>query len=125
MALGSDIGGIGDIDPFLSLVDGRLATAQRVATSLQHSRGVLWWAPDRGFNLYDSINGFANTEALLQGIQAEAEADPGVDAADVSIDVFGEEAIVSIALSLNDGSESDLEVRIDQLGAVLDARIIG
>lgn len=122
--LGKDIAGVEDVDKFLTMTSGPRATAQAVMRSLLHSPGVLWWAPERGYNLWDHVHGFFDQERIERAIQTEAEADERVQSASVSAELLGSEMQLTINLVLTQTqTDVTLTVTIDQLGGILDASI--
>ncbi len=122
--LGTDIGGVLDIDPFLTLVDGPRAAAEAVMTSILHSAGVLWWAPDLGYDLNQHLHGFFDEERIRLGVQQQAEQEERVESADVSVVRLGTDLQVMVELVLTqDGSKVSFTITIDQLGEVLDAAV--
>jgi|SRR5688572_24942202 len=123
-ALGKDIGGIGDLDSFLSFVDGPQAAGERVMCSLMHSPGVIWWAPDRGTNLLDFLHRDASAEEMQMAIEGEIAKEEAVETSVVSVVKFGSEAQIRIELSLTqDEGKVTLTLAVDKVAGVLAAAV--
>lgn len=125
-ALGPDIGGLNDIDPFLTLASPAQSVALAVLSSFSIEPGTLFWAPERGVNLI----GFLHTsdpdlERLERALQTEAEADERVESAAVSTTLLGNDLQVGVELTLTqDETRVRLTLTVDLLsGEVLDANI--
>lgn len=121
--LGIDIGGISDVDLMLSYTDEKTAVAQAVAVSLSHGPGVLWWAPQRGFNLVGALHSDMTTDEIEQGVRSEAEAEERVESADVSVsETFKGSFEVRVNLTLiNNAGDVQLTITVDQAGAAINA----
>lgn len=123
-ALGIDIGGVEDVDRFLSYSDGPRAAAEGVMRGLLHAPGKLWWAPDLGYDLRGALHQFFDAERIQRAVQAQVETDERVESADVTAVAFGEELRVSVNLILTqDGAKVQFTLTVNQLGAVLDASV--
>lgn len=123
--LGIDIGGVTDVDKFLSYVDGPRAAAEAVLRSLLHTKGKLWWAPDSGYDVQQHLHSFFDAERIERNVQTQCELDERVKSAEVSATSFGGELKISIHLILIDANTpADLTLSIDQLGRVLNASVI-
>lgn len=123
-ALGTDIGGVEDVDRFLSYVDGPRAAAEAVMRGLLHSPGKLWWAPDLGFNVRGLLHQFFEAERIQRAVQTQVETDERVDSADVTATVFGDELRIAVDLILTqDATKVQFTLTVNQLGAVLDASV--
>lgn len=119
----SDIRATTDIDPFLGLVDDRRATAQRVLCSIAHPPGTLWWAPERGYALTNTLHVAFQAGRVQAAVQNQAELDERVDSASVTATAVGGQLDLQIELELNDGTDATLEVSISELGEVLNASV--
>lgn len=120
-ALGIDILGVQDVDPFLSLGSRRQSAAESVMRVLFHEPGALWWAPDRGYHLARHLHAFLDDpEAIETAVRGQLEADERVDSVDVTVTVLGREMRIEIDLILtNDPNAVTFTLTVDQLGAVL------
>lgn len=124
MALGFDISGVEDVDSFLTLTDGPKSAAQAVMSSLLHSPGVLWWAPETGHDVRQYLNGAVIEERVQRAVTAQAELDERVDSAQCVVTRIGNEVTIDVALVLTeDDSAVEFTLTIDQLGAVLNASV--
>ena len=96
--LGKDIKGVTDCDQFLSLAKPGRSAAEACARALTHDNGILWWAPDRGHNLYQYLHTDVNTLNLEQAVKTECELDERVDTANVT--VTRDDATESVTISV-------------------------
>lgn len=123
-ALGIDIGGVEDVDLFLSYVDGPRAAAEAVMRGLLHAPGKLWWAPDLGFDVRGLLHQSPSTESVERAVQTQVETDERVDSADVAAAIFGDELRITVALTLTqDPTKVQFTLTVNQLGEVLDASV--
>ena len=123
-ALGTDIGGVDDIDPFLTLVDGARAAAESVAVSLLHDPGILWWAPERGHAMHQHLHREFDAEAVERAAVAEAEQDERVESAEATAELFGTELRLTVRLTLTqDETQVTLTLNIDQVDGVLSSSV--
>lgn len=123
-ALGIDIGGVEDVDLFLSYVDGPRATAEAVMRGLLHAPGKLWWAPDLGFNVRGLLHQFFDADRIERAVQAQIETEERVDSADVTATALGDELRLAVELVLTqDLAKVQFTLTINQLGEVLDASV--
>lgn len=123
-ALGIDIGGVEDVDRFLSYSDGPRATAEAVMRGLLHAPGKLWWAPDLGFDVRGLLHQSPSTESVERAVQTQVETDERVDSADVAAVIFGDELRITVALTLTqDPTKVQFTLTVNQLGEVLDASV--
>jgi|SRR5690606_4778737 len=119
-ALGIDILGVQDIDPFLSFGSRRESAAHSVMRVLFHDPGALWWAPDRGYHIARHLHGFFDAEAIEAAVRGQLEADERVESVDVVATVLGRELRLEIELVLtNDPTAVTFTVQVSDLGAVL------
>lgn len=124
MALGIDIGGVDDVDQLLSFTDGPRAAAEAAMVSLFHSPGVLWWAPDVGFDLRTLLNSFASPDQVRRQVTSQLEIGERVDSAQVSVEVLGTEMRIDVTLVLTeDDGDVQFTLTIDELGTILNADI--
>jgi hypothetical protein len=124
--LGKDIKGITDIDPFLTVTNGPRAAAESVMRSLLHNAGVLWWAPDSGFNLHGLLHGFFDKERIELAVRQQCERDERVDSAEAVATLLGEELQLRVDLILTqDGSKVSFTLNISALEGVINAAISG
>lgn len=123
--LGIDIGGVSDVDSMLSYSDEKKAVAEAVAVSFTHGPGVLWWAPQRGFNLIEALHSDMTADELEQNMRAQAEAEERVDSAEVTVTEPSRstfEAQVKLTL-INNAGDVQLTLKVDQAGAAINAVI--
>lgn len=125
MALGVDIAGVEDVSPFLELSTGPKAAGEAALSSLLHSPGVLWWAPDRGYNVRQHLNAAVTVERVQRNVRTQVEAGERVESAEVVAEVFAGELRIDVKLTLTE-EDGDVEftLTIDQLGAVLNASVV-
>lgn len=123
-ALGTDIGGVNDVDRFLTMVDGPRAAAEAVAVSLLHNDAILWWAPERGHAVHRYLHREFDAEAVEQASVAEAEKDERVESAEATAELFGTELRLEMVLTLTQDEERvTLTLNIDQVAGVLAATV--
>lgn len=120
-ALGIDILGVQDVDPFLSFGSRRQSAAESVMRVLFHEPGALWWAPDRGYHLARHLHAFLNDpDAIETAVRAALEADERVDSVDVVATVLGREMRLGIDLFLtNDPNAVSFTLTVDQAGQAI------
>jgi hypothetical protein len=119
-ALGIDILGVQDIDPFLTLGSRRESAAHIVLRSLFHDPGALWWAPDRGYHLVHRLHTFFDPDAIESAVRAQLEASELVESVDVVATALGRELRLEIDLKLtNDPNAVTLTLQVSELGEVL------
>ena len=119
-ALGIDILGVQDIDPFLSIGSRRQSAAESVMRVLFHEPGALWWAPDRGYHLARHLHVFFDADAIETAVKAQLEADERVDSVDVVATALGRELRLEIDLILtNDPNAVSFTLQVSELGEVL------
>jgi hypothetical protein len=125
-ALGRDIKGVTDIDPFLTMADGPRSAAEAVMRSLLHNPGILWWAPERGHDLHQHLHAFFDQERIELAVQQQCEADERVESAAVSATMLGKDLRLQIDLVLTQNEANvSLTLTISQLGEVLNAIVVG
>jgi hypothetical protein len=123
-ALGIDIGGVEDVDLFLSYVDGPRAAAEAVMRGLLHAPGKLWWAPDLGFDVRGLLHQSPTIESIERAVQTQVETDERVESAEVSAVIFGDELRITVNLTLTqDPTKVQFTLTVNQLGEVLDASV--
>lgn len=123
-ALGIDIGGVEDVDLFLSYVEGPRATAEAVMRGLLHAPGKLWWAPALGFDVRSLLHQSPTAERVERAVQTQVESDERVEAADVAAAIFGDELRITVGLTLTqDPTKVQFTLTVNQLGEVLDASV--
>ena len=123
-ALGLDIGGVEDVDLFLSYSDPPRAAAEAVMRGLLHSPGKLWWAPDLGFDVRGLLHQFFDAERIERAVQTQVETDERVDSAEVSATALGDELRITVNLVLTQNpAKVEFTLTVNQLGEVLDASI--
>jgi hypothetical protein len=124
MALGIDITGVEDVDPFLTLAEGPRAAAEAAMVSLLHAPGTLWWAPDRGYDLRQHLNSFASPERVQRAVLSQVEQGERVESAQCSVTVLGNEMQIEVSLILTeDGGAVQFTLTINELGEVLNASV--
>jgi hypothetical protein len=123
-ALGIDIGGVEDVDLFLSFADGPRAAAEAVMRSLLHAPGRLWWATDSGHDILQYLHGFFDADRIKTAVQTQAELDERVEAADVDAQVLGDELKITVNLLLtNNPAKVSFTLTVNELGEVLSAAV--
>ena len=123
-ALGIDIGGVEDVDLFLSYSEGPRAAAEAVMRGLLRAPGKLWWAPDLGFDVRGLLHQSPSAESVERAVQNQVETEERVDSADVSAVIFGDELRVTVDLTLTqDPTKVQITLTVNQLGEVLDASV--
>lgn len=127
-ALGVDIAGVEDIDPMLSLADGRLAAAQAVLTSLLHQPGKLWWSPETGYDVRQHLHASFDAEAIQRAVESQCTADERVDTATCVATVTGpltqQVLTLSIDLVLTTAETAELTLSVDQVGDVINTGVL-
>lgn len=126
MPLGIDIGGVEDVDLFLSSTDERTSAAEAAARVLLHGPGKLWWAPDKGHDVRQYVHSTGDAARIKANVQSAVESDERIGSADVDVVVFGKELLITVKLVLiSSNTPTTLTVRIDELGKILDAQVLG
>ncbi len=124
--LGIDIGGVEDVSPYLTLVSGPRAAAEAVLCSWLHAGAKLWWAPERGGNLWQYLHGPADIEEVQLALATEAEKDERVEACSVTATLLGNELSISGALTLTQTAERvKLTLVVSAAGAVISSGVAG
>lgn len=122
--LGTDIRGVDDIDPFLTLTDGPSAVAQAVMVSLLHPPGRLWWAPERGHDLRQHLHKPFDAERIRLAVQQQAELDERVESAQVTVEKLGDEVKVSWDLVLTQTKDNvTFTLTVSEFGDVVNATV--
>ena len=89
--LGTDFGGVDDIDNNLTPVSGRLCLAQAIARRWITDPGELFYAPDYGAGLLRYVSGSTdNVSTLPARLENEARKDERVEDCKVSVDLVNE-----------------------------------
>jgi hypothetical protein len=97
--LGTDIGGVMDLDPSLAPVSGRRALIEAVARRLVTPRGALWYDASYGYDLRQFLNGIAAAPSqIVAGVVEQAEADERVVGAQASATFINNTLVVKLAL---------------------------
>lgn len=127
-ALGTDIAGIDDIDPMLSLADGRLAAAQAVMTTLLHGPGRLWWAPEVGYDIRQHLHASFDAEAIQRAVESQCTADERVDTAVCTVTVEGPLTAQTMTLAtdlvLTNAETAELTLSVNQVGDVINTGVL-
>jgi hypothetical protein len=119
-ALGIDILGVQDIDPYLSLGSRRQAAAESVMRSLFHEPGALWWAPDRGYHLARNLHTTFDPDAIESAVKTQLESDERVDSVIVVATALGRELRLEIQLFLTDDPTAvTFTLHVSELAEVL------
>jgi hypothetical protein len=119
-ALGIDIGGVEDVDRFLSYTSPARAAAEAVVCSLLHPPGTLWWAPQRGHDIRQYLHAFCDADRIQEAVRAQCEMEERVASATVKAQQVGSLLILTITLVLTqDESQVTLTLTVDQLGNAL------
>lgn len=120
-----DLGAL-DVDRFLTLVDERRSVAQSLMSSILHGAGRLWWIPDSGVDLQGYLHSSTPASVIESAVVKQLELEERVDTSTVAVEVFGDELILAAEIFLTDDESAiTLTLRIDELGTVLDASIVG
>lgn len=123
-ALGIDIKGVSDVDPFLTLASGPRSAAEAVMRSLLHQPGVLWWAPERGHDLHQHLHAFFDQERIELAVRQQCEADERVESAEVNAALLGSELQLRVDLTLTqDETRVTFTLTIGSLGEVINATV--
>lgn len=94
--LGTDIGGVTDIDANLTMVSGKRCVAEAVARRWIEEPGGLWYDQDYGAGLMRYLNGSDRDIGTLPSrLEIEARKDERVDDCQVSVDLVGDVLSVS------------------------------
>ena len=101
-SLGVDFSCVDDIDPSLTLVDGRLGLAQSIARRISTPRGMLFYDSDYGSDIRGRISRPTDDKITSRLVEAEAIKDERIE--DVAADVTFAEATetLSIEVTLED-----------------------
>lgn len=123
--LGIDVSGVADLDLMLSYSDEQKAVAEAVAVSFTHDPGVLWWAPDRGFNLLAALHSDMTPFEVQQSMRVEAEKEERVESAEVVVtDVGARTFNASVKLTLiNNAGDVELTLTASEAGDAINAVI--
>lgn len=122
--MGIDIAGVEDVDSFLTLTNGKQSAAEDVMSSLLHSPGILWWAPDLGHDVRQYLNSIAAEERIQRAVTAQAEIDERVESAECTVTRLGDQFTIDVALVLTEDDDAvQFTLTIDQLGAVINASV--
>lgn len=125
-ALGIDIKGVSDVDPFLTLASPGRSAAEAVMRSLLHMPGILWWAPDRGHDLHQHLHTAFDQERIELAVQQQAEQEERVESASVVATQLGQELRLQIELTLTQNEANvTLTVTIGALGELINVSIVG
>jgi len=109
--LGTDIGGILDVDLRLSLVDGRLGLAQAVARRLFQPVGALWYDQDYGAGMLATVGSSVRSFGGLQSVaEAEALKDERVEQAEALISYDSVDGVMDVRLTLTDIRNSTFDL---------------
>lgn len=112
-ALGKDISGVEDIDPFLSLTSPERAVAEAVARSLLHAVGKLFWARNRGYDIRQHLHRFLdNLENIKVGVEQEIAKEERVKSSTVSISRQASHVDIVIDLRLTQ-TETDVTLTLN------------
>lgn len=125
MALGIDIAGVDDVDSFLTLADGPQAAGEAAMTALLHESGILWWAPDRGYDLRQHLNSFATPERVQRAVVSQVEQGERVESAECSVTILGNEMQIEVAIILTEEDGAvEFTLTINEVGEVLSSAVI-
>lgn len=112
--LGSDIAGVTDLDPALSIVTGRRALAEAIMRRLTSRKGSLPDDEDYGYDLRLLIGSAVTREQVEQGVRSQVFADERVEDAEVTVTFIGETIQVDLRITDGDGPFS-LVLGVDAL----------
>lgn len=101
--LGSDIAGVTDLDPALSIVTGRRALAEAIMRRLTSRKGSLPDDEDYGYDLRLLIGSAVTREQVEQGVRSQVFADERVEDAEVTVTFIGETIQVDLRITDGDG----------------------
>lgn len=83
--LGSDIGGVLDIDPTLSVVTGRKALVQAVARRCTTPNGQLLWTVAYGYDLRGEVGAIVDRATVESNIRTQCLLEEEVEDAEVTV----------------------------------------
>lgn len=112
--LGSDIAGVTDLDPALSIVTGRRALAEAIMRRLTSRKGSLPDDEDYGYDLRLLIGSAVTREQVEQGVRSQVFAEERVEDAEVTVTFIGETIQVDLRITDGDGPFS-LVLGVDAL----------
>jgi hypothetical protein len=119
LRLGSDFGGVLDLETSFSQVNGRRALAEAIARRLTTPRGGLWYDPNYGYDLRQHLNSPAPRGGVIESqVTAEVLKDDRVFDVAVSV-VFASEKL-TVVLQITDAlGPFPLIVEVTQLSVDL------
>ena len=113
--LGTDIGGVLDIDRNLSFTSGRRGLAESIAREWLEPQGGFVHAPEHGEGLLAYVNApVYGLGSLAQRLEGAALRDERVEAADVSAEFVGDTLTISGRITDSDGP-FDLVLTVSQM----------
>lgn len=100
--LGSDIGGVLDIDPTLRVVRGRDALVQAVARRCTTPNGQLLWSPSYGYDLRGEVGAIVDAPTVESRIRAQCLLEEEVEDAEVTVTLSAAKELRAV-VRLTDG----------------------
>jgi phage baseplate assembly protein W len=100
--LGSDISGVNDLDPNLTVVAGRRGLAEAVARRLGTMRGSLVGDPDYGTDLRLFLNAPAQGARVAAAVEAEALKEERLENAQAIVTFLPQSNTINVDLVLTD-----------------------
>lgn len=111
--LGSDFGGVTDLDPAMPTVSGRLCLAQALARRLTTPAGALLEDPDYGYDTRLLVNAVFNRAFVEARIAAECLKDERVGDVDVSVAFNRDTQTVTIAIAVTPSNDDAFELTLN------------
>lgn len=114
--LGQDFGGALDIDPSLSTVKGRRATAERIARRWYDLAGSLWYDRDYGKGLEAYLNAAIPESDIAGQLEDEALKDEQIEDCAVTVTRTGESLRI-LGRLVDANGPFDFTVEVSRLNA--------
>lgn len=98
--LGTDIAGVTDVTPALTVVSGRSNLIQAIARRLITPRGGLFYDQSYGYDVRQFLSGnVTSTAAIASGVEEQAEQDERVDQARATVSFIGDALTITLAIA--------------------------
>ena len=118
--LGTDFGGVNDLDAAWGSVDGRRALAESIARRLITPRGALPDFPDYGFDLVSCIGSAMTDSRIRQRVSEQVFLEEEIQNASVSIvrtNPYGNTALdITVSIDATGVPPFDLTLNVSALG---------
>jgi hypothetical protein len=101
--LGSDLGGVLDVDPALSVVSGRKALAQAVARRCSTPNGQLLWDVSYGYDLRGEVGAIVEASTVEGNIRTQCLLEEEVEDAEVTVTLDQATKTLRAVVRLTDG----------------------